>query len=295
MYYPNLTAYNPSQPTTHWVFLRGLMRESAHWDDFPERFCATIPGARAHLIDLPGNGQHWRQPSQLSLRETMEAVRGEAVAAMQAQGQVLKPFYLFSISLGGMVTVEWANRYPAELAGMVLVNTSLRGLTPLHQRLSSGIWPLMARIVTAGDVAKRERLILELTSAKQAPSPGLIQNRVAIHQRHPVQLNNVFRQLWAAARYHPPQEKPSIPVLLLNSLGDRMVDPACTQAIAQRWNLEPKTHPWAGHDLPLDDPRWVIAAVLEWLERAQAVGEHAKLAEALSAGEVIGLGGNGKQ
>ena len=248
----------------NWVFLRGLVRESAHWDDFPERFCAAIPGARAHLIDLPGNGRHWRQPSPLSLRETMEAVRGEALAALQAQGQGGKPFFLFTISLGGMLAVEWASRHPAELAGVVLINTSLRGLSPLHQRLSLNIWPLMARIVVAGDAAKRERLILELTSARQHTSFGLIESRVAIHQRHPVQLKNVFRQLWAAARHHPPQDKPSIPVLLMNSLGDRMVAPACTQAMARRWNVEPKTHPWAGHDLPLDDPEWVIAAVLEW-------------------------------
>jgi hypothetical protein len=52
----------------------------------------------------------------------------------------------------------------------------------------------------------------------------------------------------------------------MNSLGDRMVDPACTQAIAREWNVTPKTHPWAGHDLPLDDPEWVALAVAEWLE-----------------------------
>ena len=165
-----------------------------------------------------------------------------------------------------MLAVEWANRHPAELPGAVLINTSLRGLSPLHQRLSFKIWPLMARIVAAGDGAERERLILELTSAKQHTNLGLIESRVAIHQRHPVRLKNVFRQLWAAACHHPPLEKPPIPLLLMNSLGDRMVAPACTQAMARRWSVEPQTHPWAGHDLPLDDPEWVIAAVVEWLE-----------------------------
>jgi pimeloyl-ACP methyl ester carboxylesterase len=55
-----------------------------------------------------------------------------------------------------------------------------------------------------------------------------------------------------------------LPVLLLNSLGDRMVDPGCTQAIARAWQIEPKTHPCAGHDLPLDDPGWVVEAVVDW-------------------------------
>jgi hypothetical protein len=44
-----------------------------------------------------------------------------------------------------------------------------------------------------------------------------------------------------------------------------MVDPGCTEAIARAWSLETQTHPWAGHDLPLDDPPWVIGAVGEWL------------------------------
>jgi len=262
---------------TNWVFLRGLVRESAHWDDFPDIFRAAIPSARVHLIDLPGNGRHWRLPSPLSLRDTMEAVRDEALAAMQAQCRSdtsnsmhvkehgLQPFFLCTISLGGMVAVEWAIRHSDELAGAVLINTSLRGLSPLHQRLSLRAWPLIARIAATADVAKRERLIFELTSSLQNQSPRLIENRVAIHQHHPVQLKNVFRQLWAAARYHPPLGKPPIPLLLLNGKGDRMVDPACTEAMARQWGIEPKIHPWAGHDLPLDDPEWVITAVLDWL------------------------------
>ncbi len=251
----------------HWVFLRGLVRESAHWDDFPERFAAGMANARVHLVDLPGNGRHWRQPSPLSLCEAMEAVRSEALRSMGRERPVFQPFYLFSISLGGMVAVEWAHRHPQELAGTVLVNTSLRGLNPLSQRLSLRAWPLLARIVAERDVGKRESLILELTSAAKTPEAGLIENRIAIYLRHPVRVRNVFRQLWAAACHRPPIEKPAIPVLLLNSLGDCMVDPECTRALARRWSLEPKTHPWAGHDLPLDDPGWVIAQVRDWLKR----------------------------
>ena len=249
-----------------WVFLRGLARESAHWDGFPDYYAQAIHGARVCPVDLPGNGQHWRLPSPLSVRETMETVRQEALALMQAQRQGGNPFYLFTISLGSMLAVEWAHRYPDELAGAVLVNTSLRGLNPLHQRLSLHVWPLLARIAATMDIAQRERLALAMTSARQCSDDGLIQNRVNIHRRHPVQPKNLFRQLWAAARYHAPQEKPSIPLLILNSLGDRMVSPACTGAIAKFWNMEPKTHPWAGHDLTLDDPKWVIQEVGAWLE-----------------------------
>lgn len=250
---------------TDWIFLRGLVREAAHWDDFPARFESAIPGSRTYLIDLPGTGTHWRQASPTTMPEIMEAARREALGL--AAG---RPFYLLSISLGSMVALEWAGCHPAELAGAVLINTSLRGLSPLHQRLSCACWPLLCRILASADVAQRERLILELTSALQHPPPGLVETRVAIHQRHPVRLGNVFRQLWAAARHCPSTDKPPIPLLLLNSLGDRMVDPGCTQAIAQRWDMRPVTHPWAGHDLPLDDADWVLAEVAAWLRKPSA-------------------------
>ncbi|MDD5034766.1 MAG: alpha/beta hydrolase, partial [Methylococcaceae bacterium] len=217
--------------STHWIFLRGLVRESAHWDDFPYRFAEILPDVWIHTIDLPGNGIHWRQASPSSLVEMMESAHAEALALMSERlaGQ---PYFLFSISLGSMVAVEWAHRYSDEIAGAVLVNTSLRDLSPLHKRLSCRIWPLLARIVASRDAAKREELILDLTSSRKPPLEDFIENRVVIQRRHPVRIMNVFRQLWAAACYRPPQEKPSTPLLLLNSLGDRMVDPDCTRAIA---------------------------------------------------------------
>lgn len=250
---------------TQWIFLRGLVRESSHWDGFPERFAAAIPGAKVCLADLPGTGRYWGLPSPLTMQETMEAVRREVLASLNAQGSAITPFYLLTISLGSMLAIEWAKQYPEELAGAVLINTSLRGLNPLYQRLSYRVWPLLARIIATPDASQRERLILTMTSANKHPNESLIKTRVDIHQRHPVQLQNVFRQLWAAARYHPPQSKPSIPLILLNSLGDRMVSPVCTETIARLWNVETKTHSSAGHDLPLDDAEWVISQVFEWL------------------------------
>jgi pimeloyl-ACP methyl ester carboxylesterase len=54
-----------------------------------------------------------------------------------------------------------------------------------------------------------------------------------------------------------------VPLLLLASRGDALVDPRCSLAIAQRWACEIAMHPWAGHDLPLDDADWVVQQVRE--------------------------------
>lgn len=250
-----------------WVFIRGLVRESAHWDDFPERFVSGIPGATVDLIDLPGNGRHCRMPSPLSLNAAMEFAREEWRQRAMCRAEGVGAVFLFSISLGSMVAIEWMDRHPGEITGAVLVNTSLRRLSPLHQRLNWRAWPEMIRIALQRDVAARERGILELTAALKTPSQiaALVRTRVEIHREHPVRAANAVRQLVAAARYAPPSAKPSVPVLLLGSRGDRLADPSCTDALAALWGLVPRLHPTAGHDLPLDDPDWTIRMVREWL------------------------------
>ena len=92
----------------------------------------------------------------------------------------------------------------------------------------------------------------------------------AVRRQRPVSARNAVRQLVAAARYCAPAAAPVDRVLLLGSQEDRLVSSQCSQAIAQAWGLPLQLHPWAGHDLPLDDPQWVIDAVLQWLSRNEA-------------------------
>lgn len=243
----------------NWIFLRGLVREAAHWDDFPERLAAALPKSRPYCLDLPGNGKHWKTDSPTSIRAMAESVRAEW-AAMGIAG----PTYLFSISMGAMVAIEWMQRYPRDLAGGVLVNTSLRSLSPIYRRLSPSAWPWIGKMFAEADVARREELILKLTS-ETAIGESLVQKRAATFLEHPVRRQNVLRQLWAAARYRPSQKKPDVPILLLNSLGDKMVHPSCANRIQEAWGVARFTHPTAGHDLPLDDPAWCIDCVKKWI------------------------------
>jgi len=80
-------------------------------------------------------------------------------------------------------------------------------------------------------------------------------------------LKNSFRQIKAAATYRPGDIRPTQPILLLNGLGDRLVSPACSEAIHKKWNLKLRRHLWAGHDLTLDDGRWVVSKLKEWLDQ----------------------------
>jgi predicted alpha/beta hydrolase family esterase len=54
-------------------------------------------------------------------------------------------------------------------------------------------------------------------------------------------------------------------VLVLASLGDGLVDPACSWRMAKAWGVELRLHASAGHDLPLDDPEWVARQAADWI------------------------------
>lgn len=250
-----------AETESNWLFIRGLMRESAHWNSLPEQFMTMLPGTRVHCMDLPGNGKYWRQASPLSMKAILECVRHETRDILRQS----EPLYLFSISLGSMLAIEWAYRYPRELAGMVLINTSLRGLSPFYRRLSWRCWPLLVRILMTQNNIDREQRILTLTSRYHAQDHALASVWSEIFEQHPVQRRNALRQLWAAACYRPPLALPAVPWLLLHSAGDDMVEPSCTKALCKQWQTTAYCHPTAGHDLPLDAPDWTIATVKNWL------------------------------
>jgi pimeloyl-ACP methyl ester carboxylesterase len=64
-----------------------------------------------------------------------------------------------------------------------------------------------------------------------------------------------------------------VPLLVLSSSGDQLVDPRCSQQLAQAWQAEHRIHPNAGHDLPLDDGEWVAQRVAAWVAAGDIAAE----------------------
>jgi pimeloyl-ACP methyl ester carboxylesterase len=115
------------------------------------------------------------------------------------------------------------------------------------------------------DVHNRELQILQLVSNLRDQNEQITQAWEKIQNERPISLKNSFRQIIAAATFRPGDIKPQQPVLLLNGQGDRLVAPACSEAINKKWNLELRRHPWAGHDLTLDDGAWVALQLKDWV------------------------------
>ena len=246
-------------PTARWVLLRGLMREQRHWEDFPQRLARALPDAAIVTPDLPGNGQRHAVRSASRVIDSVEFCRAD----LAARG-LRPPYRLLALSLGGMLAVEWASRYPDEIAGAVLVNTSMRPYSRFYQRLRWQNYPAILGLLLRGGAERQERLILRLSSNDAAVRDALLPRWLIYQSDHPVTRANALRQLWSAARYRAPSVRPAVPLLILSGGGDRLVDPACSRRLAQAWQTEYREHPNAGHDLPLDDGDWVAQNVAQW-------------------------------
>lgn len=210
-------------------------------------------------MDLPGNGRHHHLSSPTSIPKATEFLREELKRTRPG------PVFLFSISMGSMVAIDWASRFPDEVLGVVLINTSVKGLSPFYQRLRSEVWVKIFQMILLNSLSQREREILVLTAnSAVANDPSVLKARVQAYEKHPVRKTNVFRQLFAALMFQPPIQRPNVPMLLLSSERDRLTHPSCGEAIARHWQLTRKVHPTAGHDLPLDDPAWTIDETKSW-------------------------------
>ena len=247
----------------HWLLLRGLSRESAHWGDFPAKLQARFPAASIATLDLPGTGEYFRQASPKEIAQITAWIREQA----EQKGLLNYPLTLLGLSLGGMVAWEWAAKHPNEICAAVLINSSFASLNPFYQRMRWQNYPRLAAIICECDHDRRERQIVRWV-ANRADVEATAAVWAEIQRQRPVALSTTINQLAAAARYRPSKVKPPQPLLLLNSRGDRLVDPACSEAISRHWQLPLLTHPRAGHDLPLDDGGWLAEQLQGWVRES---------------------------
>ena len=252
---------------SNWILLRGLTREARHWGGFAELLRREIPDARVIAPDLPGNGSLNEQKSPQRVEQMVEALRKQ----LDAQ-RVAPPYRLLAMSLGAMVAADWAARHPDEIGGAVLINTSLRPFSPFYHRLRPANYRRLLRLALgAASDREWETAILELTSRHADAHAAVLDDWLAYRRENPVAVGNALRQLVAAARYRAPRVKPPVPLLVLSSQCDALVDSDCSRQLAQRWQLPHAIHPSAGHDLPLDDGAWVVSQVARWLAASPAL------------------------
>lgn len=246
-----------------WILVRGLVRSRKHWNSFPENL-ESVLGAKVDCVELPGNG--------FLSSEITPARIGDAIQSLRGQCKGESPFGLLGISLGGMLSVKWAQLFPNEVSHLILINTS-SSLSPFYHRLRPKNYAGIVKILLAGNPSAIEEFILSVSSNDEKKWRPLLEANTRFQTEHPIRNGNFLRQLQLTAQVDF-LEQPTCKKLILASENDQLVSPACSKLIAQEWQVPIKLHPTAGHDLPLDDENWVIDQIRTFImDSTVATGE----------------------
>lgn len=241
-----------------WLALRGLGRESAHWLEFGDKLRRHSPDSL--FIDLPGAGTRLTEKSPITIAAITDKVRDEF---LRRKGASKDEWNILGISLGGMVALDWAKRYPYDFKSLTVMNVSSKDTGAIWQRLSAfGLYKILQSL--AQDKPRtREQRILEMVSNLRTNDPKTLDALETIATARPMSVQNLVRQVFAASNFLAP-ESLRLPVLILASLKDNMVDVRCSKKLAEQLSAQIKFHPEAGHELSMDDPDWCMDRLLEF-------------------------------
>lgn len=246
----------------NWLMLRGLAREERHWGAFPHMVKEQFPQTKVHFLELPGVGKKANQNAFSQIKDYTNQLREEWLA-LKDENQ--DPWGILAISMGGMIAMDWCDRFPHDMQAMVLVNSSAGNLSLPHHRFSPLAFGTVLKLFFREDYEEREKAILDLTTNIFRPDQELIKKNASYSADTPIKRASFLRQMAAASRFKIPKEL-SQEMLILAAKKDRLASYKCSQAIAKHFNRKISYHDQAGHDLPLDDPQWIIDRMKEFLK-----------------------------
>jgi pimeloyl-ACP methyl ester carboxylesterase len=266
------------------VLVHGLGGSHLNWDLFAP---LLTPHARVHALDLPGFGRS--EPGERTAN-----VRDNVVVLDRFVREVTGgPVVLVGNSMGGMVSVLEAQRSPAKVSGLVLVDPALpgpRGRPDPRVAAAFGLYALpgAGRRYLAG---RRRRLgargtvreMLELCGVDpDAVPPSLIDRSVALvdDRRDVAGMDRAF--LTAARSLLLLLADPrlmrramaglQVPVLLVHGDRDRLVPVSVARDVARRhpdWRYVEL--PGVGHVPQLQCPELLAEHLLAWLPTVSRV------------------------
>ncbi len=242
--------------------VRGLARETAHWGGFATQLQKLEAVASVTGLDLLGAGRYNKLTSPITIGENCEFLLSQIPEDSE------RPRVIVSVSLGSMVAVEMAQRAPSMFSKIFVTNTSFANLSPLHHRLQLEAFKRFFNITKSRSLRDRESEVLKMVSRDRSKHEQVVEEWVAIAEKRPMAVKNFVRQLLAAATYRIADEPPDVPIVVLRSMGDQMVDPSCSQKLAEHWSLPMHTHPSSGHDIFIDDPQWVLDRINDNLNQS---------------------------
>ena len=242
------------------INLHGLGDHSGLYPLLVEYFQSR--GITVHAMDLRGNGRSGGQRAYIErwdeYREDLHRFVG--LVREEEPGQ---PLFLLGNSLGGLIVLEYAQRYPEGLRGVIAASPPLGRLgvpAPLLAigRVLSRVWPRFS-IRTGMDLSGLARDPVVVQTVLSDP----LFHRVGT-ARLSTEVVAAITRVQAAASTFP------LPVLILHGSSDRMVPPEGSREFVARVghsDRELKEYAGAFHVLFADlDHERVLADVERWIE-----------------------------
>lgn len=237
------------------VLIRGILREARHWGKFTDILQEQcLDKAEILTPDTPGNGRLHDITSPKTIAGMVDTLRKQVPLSNQRT--------LIALSMGGMIAIDWMVRYPDEIKSAILINTSARPFSPFHHRLRWAVYPKILKLFFRSPYRK-EADILTLTSNRYNCDSVLVESWRDWQQQCPVSPVSARNQFCAAAKFYV-KTKPRQPILIVASKADRLVDFRCSLALHEKLQCDFILHDTAGHDLPLDEPEWLVNIINQW-------------------------------
>jgi pimeloyl-ACP methyl ester carboxylesterase len=247
------------------VFLiRGLTREKRHWEGFDKKLQNTLHEKKVVCLDLPGFGDKFNEKSPLTINGIAEKVlKSKEYNSFKDYKKTL-----VGLSLGGMVCLEMAFKKPEDFSRLVIINSSQRFKTPFYKRINFFKLPRLFFLFLFKATYMRERLILRLTTNTKF-NPDIPKKWSDFYNEKPLKRRSALYQTLAGGSFSLRRKCSVLKTLkgyVLVAKKDRLVNPYSSEIIARVLNWPIESHPSAGHDLPYDDPDWVVSKIKSFLD-----------------------------
>ena len=239
------------------VLLHGFPLDSRVWTAQRD---AMGKDRRVITPDLRGFG---RSPSVDAF--TMESIADDLHALLADLGAL--PVILGGLSMGGYAALAYARKYPADLAGLLLIDTRAEADTPEAREARQ---KMIDAVRARGSVAAAEMMMPKML-APETPSkqPDVARElRTIMESQPPRTIENALIALRDRPDFRKDLASIAVPALILVGEADAITPPAMAETLNKNIansHLVMVTN--AGHMTPMEQPDQVNAAIRDFVAK----------------------------
>ena len=250
-------AYTDAGSGSPILLVHGFPLDSRVWNAVGTQLAGRF---RVVSVDLPGFGQ-----SPLGSGFTIESL-GDTIAKF-AKALKLEKFVLAGLSMGGYVALGFADRYPAMLAGLAMVDSKAAADTAEQKQ---GRERMIALVKSSGSKAIADDMLGKMTGEETIRTqPAVVRElRNIMEACPPKTIETALAAMRDRKDYVDLLPKLQVPLAVIVGEGDVITPPAVAEKVAAAApGAMLRKIPAAGHMAPFEQPTAVAAALAAFAER----------------------------